>query len=234
MLDHQEIYLQEGERYHRLVEREDYQNNLLTAILSITNPEGLNVIDLGAGTGRVSSLLAPLASSVAAFDLSTNMLEVAKNQFPGADQAKWIVAAADHRWIPLESQSADLIISGWSFCYLALWGGRSWKNELEHGLVEINRLLLRNGKVIIIESLGTGNTEPIMIEKLSAYLGYLEEYGFQRRWIRTDYRFEDLDEAEELTEFFFGEEMLKELGSQAQPILPECTGIWHLPASLLK
>jgi ubiquinone/menaquinone biosynthesis C-methylase UbiE len=234
MLDHQEIYLQEGERYHRLVEREDYQNNLLTALLSITNLEGLNVIDLGAGTGRLSSLLAPLVSSIAAFDLSTNMLEVAKEQLLGFDQVKWLVAAADHRWIPLQSQCADLIISGWSFCYLALWGERSWKKELNQGLGEIKRLSRENGKVIIIESLGTGNTEPVMIDKLSAYLEYLEERGFQRTWIRTDYRFRDLEEAEELTEFFFGEEMLKELGSQTQPILPECTGIWQLPANLLK
>ncbi|MFU8827453.1 MAG: class I SAM-dependent methyltransferase, partial [Brevefilum sp.] len=53
------IYASEAERYHALVKREDYQDNLLPAIQSIDSMTGKDVLELGAGTARVSCLVAP-------------------------------------------------------------------------------------------------------------------------------------------------------------------------------
>jgi len=52
--------------------------------------------------------------------------------------------------------------------------------------------------------------------------------GFQRSWIRTDYRCDSQEEALELVEFFFGEEMISKIGNGNKPVLPECTGLWWL------
>jgi hypothetical protein len=61
------------------------------------------------------------------------------------------------------------------------------------------------------------------------YLAFLEdEMGFSSTWIRTDYLFESLEEAKELTTFFFGEGMIENVVSTDPVILPECTGIWWL------
>jgi ubiquinone/menaquinone biosynthesis C-methylase UbiE len=123
-----------------------------------------------------------------------------------------------------------LILSGWSFCYLAVWGGLNWKSALQDGLREIKRVLRDEGSLIIIESLGTGNTEPQSPDKLKPYFSYLDNRGFQRSWIRTDYKYRNQEEALDLTAFFFGEEMLKNIKLGPEPILPECTGIWFCPA----
>jgi hypothetical protein len=59
------------------------------------------------------------------------------------------------------------------------------------------------------------------------YYGWLEARGFQRSWVRTDYLFQNMEEAQSLTRFFFGEEMVQKITSASPGILlPECTGIW--------
>jgi hypothetical protein len=58
----------------------------------------------------------------------------------------------------------------------------------------------------------------------------LGEAGFKSTWIRTDYRFASLDEAEALTRFFFGDELAARVVANEWVILPECTGIWWLNA----
>ena len=95
----------------------------------------------------------------------------------------------------------------------------------------MERLLRKGGTLVIIETLGTGENQPQAPEKLQGYYQYLESAGFDRTWIRTDYRFRSRSEASELVEFFFGEEMLPKIGPGDQPVLPECTGIWWLQPS---
>ena len=53
MPDHKAIYSEEAVNYERLVSHEDDQGNILRAIQQVVNPAGLDVADLGAGTGRV-------------------------------------------------------------------------------------------------------------------------------------------------------------------------------------
>ena len=226
MTDHKTVYQQEAARYQRLIAREDYQENLLPALKKITHLQGIDILDLGAGTGRLAHLLAPQAGSVHALDLSPHMLEVAAERLRKQQLGHWQVTAGDHRHLPLENNSADLIISGWSFCYLMVWGGEDWKQQVDSALLEMKRVLSKEGTIIIIETLGTGNTQPVEIDKLSHYFDYLIQKGFQRSWIRTDYRFDSRDEALELVQFFFGEDMLEKIGNENNPILPECTGIW--------
>jgi hypothetical protein len=45
-------------------------------------------------------------------------------------------------------------------------------------------------------------------------------------WIRTDYRFESLAEAQAIIGPVFGEAMLDKFIEAEGIILPECTGIW--------
>lgn len=228
MIDHKTVYKQEGDRYQQLVSREDYQGNLLPALEQILNLDGLDVLDLGAGTGRLTYLLSPLVNSVHAFDLSPHMLDVAAGHLRSHDYLNWLVSAADHRSIPRSSNSADLIVSGWSVCYLVVWAEDDWKKNLDLAMQEMQRLLREEGIIIIIETLGTGTDEPDPPEKLRDYFAYLEGAGFQHTWVRTDYQFQDWNEAADLVEFFFGQDMLDKIIPGEKPVLPECTGIWHM------
>ena len=222
-----EVYEAHADQYDRLIRREDYQINILAAIQDYF-PLNINVdvVELGAGTGRLTRLLAPRVKSIKAFDSSAHMLEIAEKSLHEMDLTNWNVGVADHRQIPVADHSADLVIAGWSFCYLAVWGGANWGSELQDGLNEIQRILRPGGMVLIIESLGTGTEKPHPPEHLRAYFDWLTEAGFERGWMRTDYRFESLEEAVELSTFFFGQEMGQKVRKNNWQILPECTGVW--------
>jgi ubiquinone/menaquinone biosynthesis C-methylase UbiE len=221
-----EVYEKHADQYERMVQREDYQGNILSAIESYCSLDGIDVVELGAGTGRITRLLAPYVKSIKAFDASAHMLATAEKSLREMGFTNWRTVVADHRQVPVPDSSADLVISGWSFCYLAVWGGEEWKIAMEDGLKEIERIIRPSGTVIILETLGTGEEKPNPPEHLDGYYNWLTESGFERGWMRTDYRFESLEEAVELSTFFFGEEMGKKVRENDWQVLPECTGIW--------
>lgn len=221
-----EVYEKYADQYERLIQREDYQGNILREIEKLVSLADLDVVDLGAGTGRLTRLLAPHIRSIKAYDSSEHMLEVAAESLKKIGLTNWDTSVADHRNIPVDDSSADLIVSGWSFCYLAVWGGEGWKTALDDGLKEIQRILRPGGSVIILETMGTGNEKPNPPEHLAGYYDWLAEAGFQSSWLRTDYQFASLEEAEELSTFFFGEAMGAKVVKESWQILPECTGVW--------
>lgn len=226
MPSEQEIYQQHAEEYERLIQREDYQGHILRAVENIRPLKGLDVIDTGAGTGRLTRILAPHAGTIRAFDASAHMLAKAEANLHSLGLNNWQVQVADHRHIPAADGSADLVIAGWSFCYLAVWGGENWQAELEAGYREALRLLRPAGVMILLESLGTGQESPDPPEHLKSYFQWLAAKGFQNTWIRTDYRFTSMAEASGLVKFFFGPKLGKEVKAKKWVILPECTGLW--------
>jgi SAM-dependent methyltransferase len=127
----EEIYKTEGDKYEALIAREDYQGNIMRALREIISLEDCVVYDLGAGTGRLACLLAPHVKHVRAFDISEEMLRVCRKKFIASGLANWQVDVADHRQLPVDDASADLVVSGWSVAYLAVWNPESWRSELE-------------------------------------------------------------------------------------------------------
>jgi ubiquinone/menaquinone biosynthesis C-methylase UbiE len=220
------IYQSDGDRYEALVSREDYQGNIPRAMDEILNVNGLDVLDLGAGTGRLTLMLAPRVNTIRAFDASAEMLRVCRERLLADGFSNWQVDVADHRQLPIPDHSADLVVSGWSVAYLAVWHPETYRDELGKWMNEMQRVLRPGGTVILFESLGTGNETPIQLEHLKEYYPWLDEAGFQHKWIRTDYQFESVDEAAELAGFFFGDEMSNQVREKSSAILPECTGVW--------
>lgn len=220
------IYQSEGDRYEALISREDYQGNIAHAIDEILNADGLDVLDLGAGTGRLTLILAPRANSVRAFDVSAEMLRVCRERLIASGLSNWQVDVADHRQLPIPDHSADLVVSGWSVSYLAVWNQEQRTSELDIWLNEMRRVLRNEGTIILFESLGTGNEEPIRLEHVESTYAWLDANGFENKWIRTDYQFESMDEAADLAGFFFGSDMAVRIREKRSNILPECTGVW--------
>jgi ubiquinone/menaquinone biosynthesis C-methylase UbiE len=226
MPDNQTVYAHHGNEYEALIAREDYQGNILGALQSLTSLEDRVVLDLGAGTGRLARMLVPLVRHVHAFDIAPDMLRVCREKLTASGLTNWTVEIADHRQLPVDDGSADLIVSGWSVSYLAVWNADSWRAELEKVLAEMKRVLKPGGLIVLFESLGTGNESPVKLDHLKNFYPWLDEAGFQRKWIRTDYQFESLDEAEYLSRFFFGDELGNRVRQKGWVILPECTGVW--------
>jgi ubiquinone/menaquinone biosynthesis C-methylase UbiE len=220
------IYQSEADRYEALISREDYQGNIPRAIDEIVHVDGLDVIDLGAGTGRLTLLLAPRVKSIRAFDASAEMLRVCRERLLASGLSNWGVQAADHRRLPLRNDSADLAVSGWSVSYLAVWSPDHGEAELDKWLAEMKRVLRQDGMIILFESLGTGNESPIRLEHVESTYRWLDANGFQNKWIRTDYKFASIEEAVELSRFFFGDELGDRVAQNNWVTLPECTGVW--------
>ena len=228
MDDHKSVYINDAERYDALVSREDHEGNILKAIRKVVQPEGKDVVEFGAGTGRLSTLLAPIVRSLRAFDSSSAMLEVAARKLEHSGGKNWQVAQADNRSIPVPDACADLVISGWSICYFASWGGEDWKKDLYRSFAEMKRILREGGKIILLETMGTGIETPTPPVHLREYYQVLMELGFRSDWFRTDYKFQSLTEAVDLSGFFFGTELAIKVKSAGNPLLPECTGIWWI------
>src|SRR5512141_2385263 len=104
------IYQFEGDRYQALIAPEDYLGNIPRAIDEIINVDGLDVLDLGAGTGRLTLLLAPRVKSIRALDLSAEMLRVCRARLVASGLSNWQVEVADHRQLPVPDHSADLVL----------------------------------------------------------------------------------------------------------------------------
>ena len=223
-----DVYDAQAENYDLLVSREDYQGNIMPAIKKVCQLDNSTVVELGAGTGRLTRLVAPLASRVLAFDLSHHMLTRARNLWNADIPRHVTLGVADSALIPLANHCADIILAGWSFCYLAVWGEALWRQRLDAGMAEIRRILKPGGTAVILETAGTGFEEPNPPAHLDTYFEYLRTQGFSYSWIRTDYQFKDLEEAERLSVFFFGKELGQKVSENKWSVLPECTGIWVL------
>jgi ubiquinone/menaquinone biosynthesis C-methylase UbiE len=229
MPDHTEVYNNQAEQYERLISREDYQLNITRTLKKIRNFDQLDIIDMGAGTGRLTCLLAPQAQSIIALDSSQPMLDITAQKLENAGLINWRIKVADHRALPLEDKSADIIVAGWSICYLGSSNVDGWEQNIHKVIAEMKRVLRPGGTIIILETLGTGFEESTPPSYLKGYYSLLEnEYELSHTSIRTDYKFNTVQEAEQLTRFFFGDELADKVVQDKQTILPECTGIWWL------
>lgn len=233
-MDHFEIiYRQRAADYHRMIAAEDVDGNLPAALHSIGQPHGKRILDLGSGTGRIPLLLGSQAAQLIAIDLQRAMLlenrrqkELnAQNQIA---EANWPLVQADMRHIPLVSGWAQLTLAGWAIGHMRSWFQEDWQRQMHLTLAEMLRVTQPGGRLIVIETLGTGSLEPKPpVESLAEYYTWLEQdWGFRRHEIRTDYQFNSVEQALAHTQFFFGSELADKIRANRWRRVPEWTGIW--------
>ncbi|MBC8099067.1 MAG: class I SAM-dependent methyltransferase, partial [Armatimonadetes bacterium] len=177
-----------------------------------------------AGTGRLTRLLTPYAAKIYAFDISAHMLETAQGLLVPSVE----LAVGDNRHMPVRDHVAHITLAGWSFGHAVAWSPDAWRAEIGLMLAEMARITQPEGVQIIIETLGTGQAEPhAPNDQLATFYDWLEaEHGFTRTWLRTDYRFESVAQAEQLMRFFFNDALAEHVIQADALTLPECTGIW--------
>lgn len=229
MPDHfQTIYASKADQYEALIQREDYAGNILKTLQQIRPLANVDVVEFGAGTGRLTLMLVSMVKSLRAYDGSQHMLDVAIGKLKATGLTNWQAQVADNRAIPAEAASADVAIEGWSFGHFNGWYPETWREEAGKAIDEMKRVLRPGGTMILLETMGTGFEKPTPpTQGLADFYKWLEgDLGFQNTNIRTDYRFESLQEAEQLARFFFGDELADDVVRKNWVILPECTGVW--------
>ncbi|HWN66515.1 MAG TPA: class I SAM-dependent methyltransferase [Haliangium sp.] len=223
-MDYHEIYAHHAAAYDELVAAEDCDGNLLPALARVMPVTG-RVVEVGAGTGRLTRLLARAGATVVATEPAAAMLAVGRQRLGELANVSWHQTPAHA--LPVADGWADAGIAGWVFGHFREWMPAGWEAELAQALAELGRVVRRGGTLVIIETLGTGQVEPAPpTPGLAEYYAWLEARGFVRAAIRTDYVFDSVDEAARVTGFFFGEAFAARVREQGWTRVPECTGIW--------
>jgi SAM-dependent methyltransferase len=224
MPDFRAIYERDAERYQRLVAAEDGAGELPRALGQVVALRGARVVEVGMGTGRVTRILLDAGASVLGYERSAAMVAVARRLLG----QRFDVVVADVREAELPVNGADLALAGWCLGHFCEWFGDDWQAEIEGVLQKMWGALDPGGTLVLIETLGTGGdmAHPPNAE-LAAYYRLLEnDWGMQRRELRTDYHFESVEAARESIGFFFGAELESRVAERGWRVVPEWTGLW--------
>lgn len=107
------------EQWHTHVTSAAAFENVLKALLDLASPQPADeCADLGAGTGFVTTALAPLVSSVLAVDISPAMAKSLAERAAEAGLGNVMTEVSDLKDLQLPPASADLIVSSYALHHL--------------------------------------------------------------------------------------------------------------------
>ena len=119
------------------------ESDIETAILNQINGQSFDrIVDLGTGTGRMLTLLAPHAKEAEGLDLSHHMLTVARANLNRAEVRNARVRQGDVSNTPFETNSADLVIVHQVLHYL---------EQPETVISEAARILRPGGQLLVVD-----------------------------------------------------------------------------------
>jgi ubiquinone/menaquinone biosynthesis C-methylase UbiE len=224
------IYQNQAAAYQNMIRVEDADGNLLPAIQKSIRVKGRVVLDLGAGTGRLASLLAPVARSVISLELEHAMLAENQGQQVTNQRSSPLVQADMHS-LPFRGQSCDLTSAGWAIGHFCGWYPADWKIHVQQVISEMARVTKPGGYLLILETMGTGTNLPAPPNASLAeyYRQLVDNWGFEKQIIATDYQFSSAVEAATALEFFFGRELAERIRRNNWARVPEWTGVWSRP-----
>jgi len=217
-----EIYNNKNDLYDELVNHEDYNSNLYKFINNNFDFANKTVCELGIGSGRVTKTYINKISKVNLYDLSEHMLKKAKINL-SAYKSKSSFEILNNKYIDQIVDTFDFLIEGWSFGHLISdeFDTDFWISKL---INNSKRIAKTN---IFIETMGAfvENPNPPS-EKLSIFYSELKRNGYTEHIIRTDYKFETVDQAKYILGSFFGKAMENKIQEKNELIIKEYTGIW--------
>ncbi len=226
-VSYRQIYAEHADRYDELVRHEDCDGELALALGRCAPLEGQKVVDVGAGTGRVTRVLLEAGANVVAVEPADAMRVMAQRLLAGWPSDRLTVVAGDARDLPLADSSVDMAVAGWVIGHFRSWFAPDWRVEVDRALAEVERVVRPGGALLVIETLGTGTDAAAPpTPELAEYARHLEERGFRRQEIRTDYAFESVEEAARICGFFFGNALADRIRDRCWARVPEHTGLW--------
>lgn len=222
MVDFLQIYQQQGARYQAMIEAEDFQGNLRTALCDLLPEHRTSLLDIGSGTGRLPRILKDQFSRIVALDLHRDML------LQQQDDAYLPLIQGDMRQLPLAGNQFDVVSAGWAIGHLCGWYPDQWKKHVSRVMLEMQRMVKPGGMMLIMETMSTGAFQPAPPVPWLAelYDWFEQEWHFHRQVVATDYAFPSPQLAKEHLGFFFGDELTEKIDLYQWKQIPEWTGIW--------
>jgi len=163
------------------------RDGLVIASLDGLLPAG-RVLDVGAGDGFSAARLGG-GRTVVALEPSAGMLA-------RADLRHRVQGEAEH--LPFADGAFDGAYATWAYFF-----SRDW--DPKPGIAESDRVVRSGGPIAIVDNLGGDAFSSMADADISADPDFWAAQGFACEPIDTAFRFDDLDEAERLLGFFFGE-----------------------------
>lgn len=120
-------------------------HELARLVVSLAAPQRDDrVVDLGAGTGLLSLIVAPLVETVVAVDAAPAMLARLEQRAAAGGVTNVTPVLGDMRSLPLPDGSASLVISNYAFHHLGPAGK-------EIALSEARRILVPGGRLVVCD-----------------------------------------------------------------------------------
>jgi SAM-dependent methyltransferase len=190
------LYWNEPELYDRLTEGEPLHPDLLVAL----KLDNATVVDVGAGTGRLTLLCAARAARVHAIEPATPMRRILENKIHARALTNVDVAPGWSDALPLPDASVDLAVSASAFASDRRHGG-------EAGLRELLRVVRPGGRVVIVWP-----DDP----------QWFIDRGFEYQFFEGAFevRFRDLQTALACAEIFYQEPVVAHLQRTRRPVVP--------------
>jgi len=137
-------------------------------VIELAHPQTDDVVvDLGAGTGLLALALAPRVRDLVAVDISERMLERLDDAAIADGIHNVEAVVADLRQLPLDDESATLVVSNYAFHHLHDTGK-------ELALAEARRILRPGGRLVICDMMFSLSLDRrdrrLVAEKLAALL----------------------------------------------------------------
>ena len=197
-VSYRQIYAEHADRYDELVGHEDFEGELPRALKNTIAPAA-RVVDVGAGTGRVTRLLLEAGVSVVAVEPAAAMLERTRENLASWPSDRLALLAGDARELPLDDASVDAAVAGWAFGHFRSWFAPHWRPEVDRALSELERVVRPGGACVVIETLGTGTpTAGAPSPELGQRIDQSED-DLRKEKQRLDARLDELAEESEQT-----------------------------------
>lgn len=127
---------------------------LAARVIEAADPRpGDVVVDLGAGTGLLSLALAARVERVVAIDFAPGMLRRLAERAASSGMHNVETCEADLRRLPLEDESATLVVSNYAFHHLG-------RTDKELALAEARRVLAPGGRLVVCDMMFALSLDP--------------------------------------------------------------------------
>ncbi len=162
------------------------RDGVVIAHLQSLLPDG-KVLDIGAGDGHTAAQLTTEDRLVIPCEPAPKMIDAQK-------EFLWVTAVAQE--LPFRSCGFAGAYATWAYFFPGAGYG-------EDGLAEANRVVEPGGQIVVVDNAGDDEFSGLFERKIASDPVWWSNRGFNCEVVETEFRFDSVEEAERLLEFFW-------------------------------